>query len=117
MVADLTNAGIYSLYGAAHDANTAAYCAATQIANDCDGYISEDLWDICPEEIDSPTCEYFKSIDCSVIECTEIGVKYLDHLVQQSWKGSFDEYSATFNDDGWYTAGTPYDLSTITTEI
>lgn len=114
MVENLTNEGIYSLFGPDHDINTATYCLETQIAFDCEGWIGEG---ICPLEIDNPTCEYLKSFDCDVDECTEIGVKYLDHLVQQSWNGQFTEYSATYNDDGWYTAGTLYDLSSVITEI
>ena len=112
-MSDLASLDINSLYGPNHDANTAAYCEQTKIE-------VEDLE--CTENcevtyMDSPTCDYFQTFDCATTACAEIGVKYLDHIVQQSWDEKFNLYSATYNSDGWYTEGTAYDLSAITTKI
>ena len=79
---DLASLGIPSLYGPDHEENTAAYCDLTKIE-----VVDLECTEECvPTYIDSPACDYFQSFNCGPGgeegECVEIGVKYLDSIVQ-----------------------------------
>ena len=70
--------------------------------------------DVCSGE-ESKTDASKTVYDCA--DVPEMGVKYLDHITQQTWLDKFNEYDAEYKNNGWYTDGTPYDLSTITTKV
>lgn len=116
-LADMAANDIYSLYGPDFVNQIDTYCEDTKIMNP--DYDSECVELVCePEYLFTEQCEYFRSLYPEGDEVyPEIGLRYLDQIIQNTFNGSFCEWSSTFGSDGWYTECTEYDLSGITTPI
>lgn len=88
-LADMAANDIYSLYGPDFVNQIDTYCEDTKIMNPL--YDSECAEEVCePEYLFTEQCEFFRSLYPEGDEVyNEIGLRYLDQLIQNTFNGSF----------------------------